>query len=40
MYKERGNIVVEEDEQIYGENSEIIDKKIPRKTVPYSDVLG
>ena len=39
MYKDRGVIVIEEDEQVYGEESELIDKKIPRKKVPYSDVF-
>jgi len=39
MYQEKGNRVIEEDEQIYGEESQIIDKKIPNKKVPYSDVF-
>lgn len=39
MYRENGKIVMEEDEQIYGEESQIIDKKIPNKKVPYSDVF-
>ena len=39
MYRDQGNIVVEEDEQVYGENLELVDKKNMPKTVPYSDVF-
>ena len=39
MYRDQGNIVVEEDEQVYGENLELVDKKNTPKTVPYSDAF-
>ncbi len=38
MYRDKVNTVVEEDEQVYGENLELVDKKNPRKRVTYSDV--
>jgi hypothetical protein len=39
MYYDKGIIVVEEDEEVYGEGLEIIDKKYISKKVPYSDVI-
>jgi len=35
-----GNVpLVKEDEQICGEYLDVIDKKMPKKRVPYSDVM-
>jgi hypothetical protein len=40
MYRDKGNIVIEEDEECYGEELELIDKKSPSRKVPYSDVIN
>jgi len=40
MYRDKGVIVVEEDEQVYGEEFDIVDKKSPNKKVPYSDIFS
>jgi len=39
MYGEKPDSVVKEDEEIYGDNFEIIDKKTPIKRVYYSDIF-
>ena len=40
MYREERKAIVEEDEEIDGYNSQVVNKKSPRKTVPYSDIFG
>ena len=39
MYREERKVVVEEDEEITGYDHQVINKKSPRKTVPYSDIF-
>ena len=40
MYMDRGTVVVEEDEQVYGEHLDTIDKKMRKVNVPYYDVFS
>ena len=37
MFRNRENDLLKEDEELSGEGTKIVNKKNPRKTVPYSD---